>query len=214
MANDTALDLIQGTPEWHQARCGSLGASQVHEALAHTKTGWGASRANVEALLVIERITGVPVETYTSPAMQWGKDTESEALANYEFITGNAVRPVGLVRHPKIPFSHASPDGLVGGFGLVEAKCPNSATHIRTLLNGEIDNKYRKQMQWQMACTGRQWCDFVSYDPRMPANMRYWSQRFERNDNTIKSMEEEVEIFLKGVSEIVAALKERYGGTP
>lgn len=211
MANDNFIDLIQGTPEWHQARAGSLGASQIHEALARTKTGWGASRANLEALLVIERITGMPVETYTSPAMQWGKDTESEALANYEFISGNEVKSVGLVRHPRIPFTHASPDGLVGGLGLIEAKCPNSATHIQTLLSGEIDGKYRKQMQWQMACTGRQWCDFVSYDPRLPATMRFWMQRFERDDNIIKVMEHEVETFLDGVAEIVGTLKERYG---
>jgi putative phage-type endonuclease len=162
-------ELIQGSEEWKLARCGSLGASRLADAVARTKTGYGASRANLMAELLVERLTGIPTDGFVSPAMQWGTDKEPDARAAYEFRSDVEVAQVGIVPHPTIAGTHASPDGLVDTYGLIEIKCPNTASHVETLLGDEIAGKYVTQMQWQMACTGRDWCDFVSFDPRLPA---------------------------------------------
>src|SRR5690606_6597640 len=143
------------------ARLGRVTASRIADVTAATRNGWGASRANYKAELVAERLTGQPAQRFISGAMQHGIDTEPDAILAYEFFTDQTVEPVGFVDHPTIAMSGASPDGLIGDDGLVEVKCPNTATHLDTLLGGAIPDKYLKQMQWQMACTGRQWCDFV-----------------------------------------------------
>jgi putative phage-type endonuclease len=201
------LDLQQGSPEWLAARVGSLGASRVADAIARTKTGYGASRANLMAELIAERLTGQPADRFTNSAMQWGNDKEPDARAAYEFLTDADVSLVGLVRHPAIEGTHASPDGLVGDAGLVEIKCPNTATHIDALLGQKVPAKYVTQMQWQMACTGRHWCDFVSFDPRMPEAMRLFVARVTRDDAAIAELEREVATFLAELSGKVAELQ-------
>lgn len=206
----TTINLIQGTPEWRQARCGSLGASRIAEALARTKTGWGASRANLMAELICERLTGIPADSYTNAAMQWGIDTEPMARAAYSFHSGFDVVQVGLIHHPRIAGTHASPDGLVSGDGLVEIKCPNSATHIETLLVEGVPEKYLKQAQWQMACTDRHWCDWVSFDPRMPESMRLFIKRIARDEKMISDMEKEVLAFLRELESKVQGLRQAY----
>jgi len=202
----TDAAIIQRSPEWYAARCGSLGASQLADALAKTKSGWGASRANLQAKLVVERLTGRQEESFTSAAMLWGVDKEDEARTAYSFMTGNEVTEVGLYKHPTIIGSHASPDGLVGDDGCIEIKCPNSATHIETLKSNRIANKYLLQMQWQMACADRQWCDFVSFDPRMPDHLMLYIQRVQRDDDMLATLESEVREFLAEVDEDVKAL--------
>lgn len=197
----------QGSQEWLQQRLGKVTASKVSDVMARTKTGYAASRANYMAKLIVERLTGKPQEEYTNGAMQWGKDNEPKARAAYEFITDNKVEEVGFLDHPAIFMSGASPDGLIGDDGLLEIKCPNSATHIDTLLGSTIPDSYIKQMQWQMACTGRKWCDFMSYDPRLPAEMQIHIARVERNDTMIEEMEKEVLTFLSEVDEKLTALR-------
>ena len=204
------LDVIQGGYEWQLARAGSLGASQIADALAKTKSGWGASRKNLHARLVTERLTGEPTESYCSPAMQWGKDCEPQARAMYSFATGNKVAEIGLAFHPAIKGTHASPDGLCNDDGLVEIKCPNSATHIETLTGAPIADRYVKQMLWQMRICDRAWCDFVSFDPRMPEEMQLHIQRVERDDDLIAEMEAEIIAFLAEVDATVADLRARY----
>lgn len=206
----SAIELKQGGEDWLRARCGSLGASQIHEAIARTKTGWGASRANLRATLTAERLTGVPAESFVSAAMQHGIDTEPAARLAYEFLTNQTVVEVGLFLHPTIAGSHASPDGLVGDDGLIEAKCPNTATHIDTLLTETIDSKYIIQMQWQMACTGRKWCDFISYDPRLSPEMQLFTKRVFRDDVMIASLEKEVRQFLEELDAQVSALRTKF----
>lgn len=198
----------QNTPEWLQARCGSLGASAVAEALARTKTGWGAGRANVKARLVIERLTNTPQDSYKNSAMQWGHDQEDNAANAYAFLTGNSVEVCGIYKHPTIEGTHASPDRLVGDEGLCEIKCPNSATHLETLLKKKIPSNYVTQMQWQMAVTGRKWCDFVSYDPRFPESKQVFIQRVERDDKEIAKLEKEVAEFLAEVEADLKAVNE------
>lgn len=207
-------EILQGSDEWKMLRLGKVTASRVADVVAKTKTGWGASRANYMAQLIAERLTGTPAESYSNAAMQHGTDTEAEARAAYEFYQGVGVRKICFVPHPVIEQAGCSPDGLIGDEGLVELKCPNTSTHISTLLgDGAIDSKYLCQMQWQMACCGtsRQWCDFVSYDPRMPENMRLFIQRVHRDDKRIAELEREVAGFLLEMKGKLAALTDRYG---
>lgn len=189
----------QGTAEWHAARCGMVTASRIFDLMAKTKSGYAASRKNYLAQIVVEILTETPMQSFTSTAMQWGTDTEPYAREAYEMATGEMVVETGFVVHPTIDQAGASPDGLVGDTGLIEIKCPNTATHIETLLTNYIDRKYLFQMQWQMACTGRAWCDFVSYDPRMPENLKYYCERVERDDELINEISDEVTEFLAEV---------------
>lgn len=200
----------QGSTEWHMERLGRVTASRVADIVAKTKSGYSTSRDNYAAQLIVERLTGVPTESFTNAAMQWGTDMEPEARAAYEFYRACDVDQVGFVPHPDIGDTGASPDGLVGTDGLIEIKAPLSATHIDTLLRRVVPGKYITQMQWQMACTGRQWCDFVSYDPRMPESMRFFCTRVERDASMIADLEREVIAFLNEVRETVIKLKRSY----
>jgi len=200
----------QGTIEWLRQRAGKVTASRIADLMAKTKTGWGASRENYKAQLVAERLTGEPAESFTNAAMQWGTEKEPEARNAYSFRYDVDVVEVGMIDHPVIAMTGASPDGLIGADGMVEFKCPNTATHISTLLGGEIPGKYRLQMLWQMACTGRQWNDFVSYDPRLPEEMRMFVRRLDRDDAAIAEIEAAVSAFLAEVDATVAALTMKY----
>jgi putative phage-type endonuclease len=205
------LELVQGSAEWHAYRCGKVTASRVADVIAKTKTGWGASRANYAAQLIAERLTGTAADSYTNAAMQWGTDTEPQARLVYEMMSDVSVEQVGLIPHPTIAMSCASPDGLVGTDGLVEIKCPNTATHIETLLSEAVQGKYITQMQWQMACSGRAWCDFVSFDPRMPGEMQLFVSRVMRDDAAISELTTQIEVFLAEVADTVSRLQAKYG---
>lgn len=194
------LELVQGSDDWKRARAGSVGASSIADLMAKTKTGWGASRANLMARLIAERLTGEPQDAYQNEAMRWGTDTEPMARSAYSLLRDVDVTEVGLIRHPTIEGAHASPDGLVGNDGLVELKCPNTATHIETLLAGTVADRYVKQMQFQMACTGRAWCDFVSFDPRMPGDLQMFVRRVPRDEAQISEIEDAVRHFLMEVN--------------
>lgn len=196
----------QGTPEWFAQRLGKVTASRVADVVAKTKTGYSTSRANYMTELALERITGARQEGFTNAAMAWGTETEPLARAAYEALTGELVEEVPMIEHPTIAMSGASPDGLVGSTGLLEIKCPNSATHMDTLINGKPQGKYVTQMMWQMACTGRKWCDFVSFDPRFPEHLRLFTVRVMRDDVLIKSLENEVTSFLKELDDMVTTL--------
>jgi putative phage-type endonuclease len=202
----------QGTEEWRRARCGKVTASRVSDVLAKVKSGPSASRKNYMAELLIERLTGVPNEGFFSKEMDWGKKHEAAARELYEFRTGNLIDTVGMIDHPLIPMAGASPDGIIGADGLGEFKCPNTATHLETILGKSIPKDYADQMQWQMACTGRRWCDFVSYDPRMPEEMRLHIQRVERDEAKIREIEAEVRGFLIELDAKVADVRAAFRG--
>lgn len=205
------MEMEQGSPEWFAARCGRVTASRVADIIARTKSGPSASRANYAAQLIAERLTSTVGESYSNAAMEWGTAMEPEARVAYEFLHNSAVTEIGFVPHPSIELSGASPDGLVGEDGLVEIKCPNTATHIETLISKTVPGKYLTQMQWQMACTGRVWCDFVSYDPRLPESMRLFVKRVPRDPATITELESEVTGFLFEVASAVSQLTRLYG---
>jgi len=197
----------QRTEEWFKARLGKVTASRVADVLAKTKTGVSASRANYLTELVVERLTGQQAELYMNDAMQWGTDTEPQARMAYEAHKSVLVDEVGFIDHSSIAMFGCSPDGLVGDDGLIEIKCPNSKTAIETILSGKAPSKYIPQMQTQMAVTGRAWCDFVSFDPRLPEDLQLFVVRVNRDDEYIANLEKEVSAFLQEVDETVTKLK-------
>lgn len=205
-------ELIQGTDEWLLARCGYVTASRVADVIAMTKAGKpGASRATYMGQLIAERLSGEPASSFSSAAMQWGTETEPMARGAYEFAQGVTVVEEGFIHHHSIAMAGMSPDGLVGDDGLLEIKCPNTSTHIDTLLGAKAPAKYIDQMQWQMACSGRQWCDFVSFDPRMPINMNMFLTRIERDDDRIEYLEKSVIEFIVELDAKIEQLTSKYG---
>ena len=199
----------QCSAEWLAARAGCLTASAIADMLAKTKTGESASRANLRARLVAERLTGIPQDGFSNAAMQWGNEQEPFARAAYEIHSGNLVDQTGLVMHPSIPYAGASPDGLIDDCGLVEIKCPNTATHIKYLLSGDAPKEYQPQMLWQMECTERKWCDFVSFDPRMPSHLQLFVVRFDRDEGRINDVRAEAVKFLAEVDSMINQLTKK-----
>jgi putative phage-type endonuclease len=198
--NEKEIEMIeqieQGSPEWFAARLGKVTASRVADVIAKTKSGYSASRDNYMAQLICERLTGQQGEFFTNAAMQHGTETEPLARSAYEAYADVMVYEIGFVQHPKIDMAGASPDGLVGSFGMLEIKCPNTATHIDTLLSQAVPTKYITQMQWQMSCCERQWCDFVSFDPRLPQELQLFVKRVEFDPEYVAMLEKEVIQFL------------------
>lgn len=196
----------QGSEEWQAQRRGKVTASRVADVIKKTKSGYSTSRKNYAAQLLCERLTGRTAEGFTNGAMQWGIEKEPEARAAYEFMKDVTVELVSFVDHPAIAMAGASPDGLVGEDGLIEIKCPLTATHLDGLMSGEVDPDYITQIQWQLACTKRQWCDFVSFDPRLPAHLQLFIKRVERDQRTIIELETEVSGFLRELDAQIARL--------
>ena len=186
----------QGTDEWFAARIGKVTASRVADVIAKTKTGYSSSRDNYMAQLICERLTNQKADGFTNAAMQWGTETEPLARLSYEVSQNVLVDEVGFIPHPKILMAGASPDGLVGDNGLLEIKCPNTATHIDTLLSETVPGKYNTQMQFQMACTDREWCDFVSFDNRLPTELQLFVKRVPRDNVFIRLIEGEIVQFI------------------
>ena len=199
-------EVEQRSPEWFASRLGKVTASRVADVIAKTKSGYSASRDNYMAQLICERLTGQQGESFTNAAMTWGTETEPLARSAFEAYADVMVEEVGFVPHPSIEISGASPDGLVGLFGMLEIKCPNTATHIDTLLTQTVPSKYITQMQWQMACCERQWCEFVSFDPRLPQDLQLFVKRVEFNQTYVAMLEEEVINFLEELEIKVAKL--------
>jgi len=202
----------QRSTEWFAARLGKVTASRIADVIAKTKTGYSTSRDNYMAQLVCERMTGTQGESYNNAAMQWGTDQEPLARAAYEAAKNVLVDEIGFVIHDTIVNAGASPDGLVGEDGLIEIKCPNTATHIETVLSGKAPSKYIPQMQWQMASTGRKWCDFVSFDPRMPEGLQLFIQRVDFDAEYVKMLEAEITGFLAELETKIEKLNERKHG--
>jgi putative phage-type endonuclease len=200
----------QQSNEWFTARLGKVTASRVADVIAKTKTGYSASRDNLMAQLICERLTGQKGESFTNAAMEHGTQTEPLARSAYENARSLLVKEVGFINHPRIEMSGASPDGLVAEDGLVEIKCPNTATHIDTLLSGKVPTKYITQMQWQMLCCQRKWCDFVSFDNRLPEHLQLFVQEVEFDPEYCAMLEKEVTQFLAELDSKVAKLKEKY----
>ena len=203
--------LEQGSPEWLAARLGRATASRFSDVLATIKSGESSQRRNYRAELVLERLTGETAESFSSSAMAWGNDTEDLARVAYTLRTGQDVETVGFFQHESL-MAGASPDGFVGTDGAIEIKCKIPANHIETLKLNAMPAKHLAQVQGQLWITGRQWCDFVSFDPRFPANAQIFIQRIERDEQYIHKLMLEVTLFLDEVDEEVTFIK-GYGTT-
>ena len=199
------VDCEQGTPEWLAARSGKITASMVSAVLMKPET---AGYRDYQAQIVAEILTGKPQGSdFTNAAMQFGTETEPLARSAYEAETGFSVDQVGMVIHPTINRAGASPDGLVGDSALVEIKCPKVSTHLSYLIAGVAPAGYKNQMMWQMACTGRDWCDFVSFRPDLPENLQLFVVRYKRDPAEILKLETAVIAFLAGVDQMIEKLK-------
>lgn len=207
----------QRSKEWFDARRGKVTASRIYDIMAKTKSGFAASRKNYLSHLVMERLTNTIPETFTNTSMQWGIEYEPQARSMYEFQNDVKVQEVGFVDHPRIANTGASPDGLIGNDGLIEIKCPTSSVHMEYMMSENTPQRYMYQMQWQMACTERAWCDFVSFDPRFSGEYQMFSMRVYRNQETIDELESEVVIFLEEVeikyNQLTSKIGEKNGKT-
>ena len=203
-------DIVQGTAEWRAIRCGKVTGSRVADLTATTKSGVSASRARYMGELIAERLTGVRTETFQSLDMLAGKEKEAAARWLYEFRYDVDIQQIGFVTHPKIPMSGASPDGYIGDTGGVELKCPIIATHIETLMTHKCPGNYLKQIQWNMACDGRAWRDYVSFCPEMPANMQFFVKRIPRDAAMIHDLEKQVVAFLVELDAKLCTLQSAY----
>lgn len=202
------VDFPQGTAEWLAARAGKVTASRMADVVAKIKTGEAAARRDYRAQLVAEILTGTQQEDgYTNAEMQWGIDQEELARSAYEVNSKVLVDQVGLILHPSIERAAASPDGLIGTDGMVEIKCPKTATHLQYLMDGTVPSKYEPQMHWQLACAEREWCDFVSYDPRLPSHLQLFTKRLQRSPDRVKELEREVNAFLADVDKMLETVK-------
>ncbi len=201
------LSMPQGSPEWLAARAGKVTASRISDVMAAKTT---AAYRDYRAQIVAEILTGQPQESgFTNAAMQWGTEQEKFARAEYELACDWTVDEIGIVLHPTIERGAASPDGLVSTNGLVEIKCPKTATHLQTLIDKKQPRQYENQMLWQMACTGREWCDFVSYDPRLPDDLQLFVHRFDRDEKRIEEIEEAVKQFLNEANEMIDNIRKK-----
>jgi putative phage-type endonuclease len=201
------LSLPQGSPEWLAARAGKVTASRISDVMAAKTT---AAYRDYRAQIVAEILTGQPQESgFTNAAMQWGTEQEKFARAEYELACDWTVDEIGIVLHPTIERGAASPDGLVSTNGLVEIKCPKTATHLQTLIDKKQPRQYENQMLWQMACTGREWVDFVSYDPRLPEDLQLFVHRFDRDNKRIEEIEAAVTQFLSEVDEMIDNIRKK-----
>jgi putative phage-type endonuclease len=197
----------QQSEAWFAARLGRVTASRISDVMARTKTGYSASRKNYLMQLLCERMTGRKEESYVNAAMQRGTDLEPLARSSYEVDRGVMVMECGFVAHPSIPMAGASPDGLVNDDGLIEIKCPNTAQHVDFLRTGEIDSGYKLQMLWQCECTGRAWCDFVSYDDRMPQELQYRCVRYTPSVEERQAVRDEVQKFLRELAALESEMR-------
>lgn len=203
------MPLDPGTPEYEAARLGKLTASRLYDALGTTQKGaWLASRRKYMIELAAERLTGMRADPYLSGPMVWGIETEPAAIKAYAKARAVEVVPGYFVDHPMIAMCGATPDALVGDDGILEIKCPESATHVATLVEREIPEKYLMQMHWQLACLPkRQWVDYMSFDPRMPAKFRSAVIRVQRDHRLIANLTLKAEDFLNDLARIIAGIE-------
>lgn len=202
------VNVKQGSIEWLLARAGLITASRIAEMMKYINKGKdeSADRYNYRIELVTERLTGLPVDTFVSREMQWGTDNEPYARASYEIDRDVMTEQVGFVIHPDMDFAGASPDSLVDDRGIIEIKCPNTTTHIKWMQAGIVPEQHQDQCLFNMACTEREYCDFISYDPRLPAHLKSFIVRMQRDDERIAKIEAEVRKFNQEIIDLINSL--------
>lgn len=199
-------DRLQRTEEWYAQRLGKLTGSKIYTILPGARGAYKEAREQYAYTLVAERLTGKRQEIYTSSAMEWGIIQEDNAKTRYTEKTGIEVIEAGFFEHPMVKMTGASPDGLINHEGILEIKCPETHNHLKTMAKGEIKPEYEAQIQWQLACTNRLYCDFVSFDPRVAEPYDIYIKRIERDDVMIATLQKEAVIFLDYVDMIIESL--------
>ena len=204
-------EFTQGSSNWTSYRLGRATGSRVDDALSVLKGGGpSAARRKYAVELLCERLLGYPMEHFVTPAMVWGTETEKLAVTAYELRTGYDVQKVGICQHPTMTQFCASPDRLVGADGLLEVKCPNTATHIAWMLEGVLPKEHAAQCHAELACAPeRGWLDFMSFDPRLPQRYQEFVVRVPRNEEAQFQIENGVRIFLTEVEEMTRGIDER-----
>lgn len=204
------IDVEQGSDEWRKARLGCVTASRVADLLLKTKAGkYSAKRNDYLVELVCERLTGEDIPVFENFEMRWGLEKEPDAADLYGFTRDVEPMKVGLVKHPEIERALASPDRLIGDEGMIEIKCPKSTTHVNYMMTEEVPPEYQLQVFWQLACTGRSWCDFVSFDPRMPGNAQLFVKRITMSPDERAAIEADIVAFLHEVEAMELAISNR-----
>lgn len=199
------MNILQRSDDWHSERCGKVTASRIKDLNAKPTKGKALNALGLTILA--ERLTGVQKEFFTNAAMQWGIDNEPHAITAYENQTGNFVVGTGLIDHPFIEMFGASPDGLVGEDGQIEVKCPDTTTHLNTLLTKQVPDEHIPQIASQLSCTRREWCDFISYDPRLPEALQLIIIRVSAKDLGVEAIENDVRKFNKAIDDAIKILK-------
>ncbi len=202
----------QNTPEWRLARAAKITASRMSDVIAFAKKDGKPLKARTDYIgeIVAELLTGEPRQQVRAAPLDWGHDVEAAARAAYEAETGVIVQyggDVAFITHPDLPYIGCSPDGLIGTDGQHQIKCPqNPAVHIETLQSGMPD-EHMPQVQGEMLVTGRAWSDFVSYDPRMPPNLRLYIQRIPRDEVYIAMLTKQCQSLWDEVQAVMAKLQ-------
>ncbi|WP_335954040.1 lambda exonuclease family protein [Acinetobacter higginsii] len=199
------MNILQRSEDWHSDRCGKVTASRVKD--LNAKPAKGKALNALGLTILAERLTGVQKEIQSNFYMQWGVDNEPHAITAYENETGNFVVGTGLINHPFIEMFGASPDGLVGEDGQIEVKCPDTTTHLNTLLTKQVPDEYIPQITSQLSCTRREWCDFISFDPRLEPELQIIIIRVFAKDLGIEALEQDVRKFNKTINEAIETLK-------
>lgn len=206
---DAVEPVKQGSTQWLQQRVGKVTGSRIKDVMAYLKSGKGemATRANYRVELIAEILTGTAQQHFVSDAMRWGVEQEQYARAAYEVRRDAVVDQVGFVGYPTIDRAGGSPDGLISNDGGVEIKCPETTTHVKWMLSREVPEEHQLQMMFYMACTGRQWWDFVSFDPRLPEKFQLFIVRLQRDEVRIAEVETEVLKFLQEIDSTIAEME-------
>lgn len=200
-------EIVQRSDEWFKERLGKLTGSKIYTILPGARGAYKEAREVYAFQLVAERLTGRRIEHFINQAMEWGMIQEASAKVRYTQVTGIEVMECGFFNHPMVKMSGASPDGLINHEGIIEIKCPEIHTHLKTMAKNEIKPEYEAQIQWQLACTNRLYCDFVSFDPRVADPYDIFIKRVERDDKVIAELQKEAVIFLDYVDMVIESLK-------
>lgn len=203
------IDCDQGSAEWFQARCGRITGSRLTDVMAYLKSGKGEMkcRADYRMDLVAERLTGLTEDQFCSREMKWGTSHEEDARVAYEMAMDTLVQPVGFAVHPTMDYSGASADSLLEADGILEIKCPKTTTHLAYRMAGVVPEEYQPQMLWEMVCCECEWGHFVSYDPRLPADLRLFVVRFDYDEKRVAAMEAEVRKFNDEINDVIEKLR-------
>lgn len=195
----------QGSQEWLDLRLGKITASRMKDLLTNGIRGNPSKTAESYMIeLIAEKLSGQPKQFFENDAMRWGTETEPQARAMYELETGHDVAEVAFI--VKNEFVGVSPDGLIGENGMLEIKCPTTATQIKRALSDNYHADYKAQIQCQLWVAQREWCDFLSFDPRLDGPASFLIERVERDEKFITEMSEKTDVFINNMLAAISKL--------